>query len=107
MNQLLEAVLRLRPDRIFMGELRGSEAFAFLNAINTGHPGSITTVHANTPLAAYDRISTMVLQGGVNMRREDIIAYVRSIIPIVVQLKKGKVRHVSEIYFANRVKRSA
>jgi type IV secretion system protein VirB11 len=105
MNQLLEAVLRFRPDRIFMGELRGAEAFAFLNAINTGHPGSITTVHANTPLAAYDRISTMVLMGGVNMRREDIIAYVRSIIPIVIQLQKAPIRHTSDIYFANRVKR--
>ncbi|WP_436434902.1 ATPase, T2SS/T4P/T4SS family, partial [Enterococcus faecium] len=51
-EDLLKASLRLRPDRIILGELRGSEAFSFLRAVNSGHPGSITTVHADSPAAA-------------------------------------------------------
>lgn len=103
---LLQAALRLRPDRIFMGELRGEEAFEFLNAINTGHPGSMTTIHANSPRQAFDRISTLVLNSGVRMERGDIVDYVKSMIPIVVQLTKGDRnagRGVSEIFFADEV----
>ncbi|ATU94064.1 P-type DNA transfer ATPase VirB11 [Phyllobacterium zundukense] len=106
MTSLLGAALRLRPDRIFMGELRGEEAFDFLNAINTGHPGSMTTIHANSPRHAFDRLSTLVLNSGVRMDRADIISYIKSIIPIVVQLKKGDehgTRGVSEIFFADEV----
>ncbi|MBN9271421.1 MAG: P-type DNA transfer ATPase VirB11 [Mesorhizobium sp. 65-26] len=106
MSSLLATSLRLRPDRIFMGELRGDEAFDFLNAINTGHPGSMTTIHANAPREAFDRLSTLVLNSGVRMDRSDIIAYIKSIIPIVVQLRKGDEhggRGVSEIFYADEV----
>lgn len=106
MADLLATALRLRPDRIFMGELRGDEAFDFLNAINTGHPGSMTTIHANSPHHAFNRLSTLVLNSNVRMERDDIISYARSIIPIVVQLKKNDAaggRGVSEIYFADEV----
>ncbi|MCX8571136.1 P-type DNA transfer ATPase VirB11 [Aminobacter sp. MET-1] len=106
MGDLLATALRLRPDRIFMGELRGAEAFDFLNAINTGHPGSMTTIHANSPQQAFNRLSTLIVNAGVRMDRDDILRYIRSIIPIVVQLRKGdeKVsRGVSEIYFRDEV----
>ncbi|MGN8024344.1 P-type DNA transfer ATPase VirB11 [Phyllobacterium sp. 22229] len=106
MTSLLAAALRLRPDRIFMGEIRGEEAFDFLNAINTGHPGSMTTIHANSPRHAFDRLSTLVLNSGIRMDRADIIGYIRSIVPIVVQLTKGGehgARGVSEIFFADEV----
>ena len=106
MKDLLATALRLRPDRIFMGELRGDEAFDFLNAINTGHPGSMSTIHANSPHHAFNRLSTLVLNSNVRMERDDIIRYIRSIIPIVIQLKKsdaGGGRGVSEIYFADEV----
>ncbi|RWE86581.1 MAG: P-type DNA transfer ATPase VirB11 [Mesorhizobium sp.] len=106
MTDLLATALRLRPDRIFMGELRGDEAFDFLNAINTGHPGSMSTIHANSPHHAFNRLSTLVLNSNVRMERDDIVRYIRSIIPIVVQLKKSDAaggRGVSEIYFADEV----
>ncbi|MBO9111898.1 MULTISPECIES: P-type DNA transfer ATPase VirB11 [Rhizobium/Agrobacterium group] len=106
MADLLATALRLRPDRIFMGELRGDEAFDFLNAINTGHPGSMSTIHANSPHHAFNRLSTLVLNSNVRMERDDIIRYIRSIVPIVVQLKKSDAaggRGVSEIYFADEV----
>lgn len=106
MTDLLASALRLRPDRIFMGELRGDEAFDFINAINTGHPGSMSTIHANSPHHAFNRLSTLVLNSNVRMERDDIIRYIRSIIPIVVQLKKSDAaggRGVSEIYFADEV----
>lgn len=53
-QQLLEASLRLRPDRIILGELRGAEAFTYLRAINSGHPGSLTTIHADNPELAFE-----------------------------------------------------
>ena len=106
MADLLATALRLRPDRIFMGELRGPEALDFLNAINTGHPGSMTTIHANSPHQAFNRLSTLIVNAGVRMERDDILKYIRSIIPIVVQLRKGDEtvsRGVSEIYFRDEV----
>lgn len=87
-DDLLAASLRLRPDRIILGELRGAEAFTFLRAINTGHPGSLTTVHADTPERAVEQLALMVLQRGVNMRREDIVRYVHEIVDIIVQLER-------------------
>ena len=61
---LLGASLRMRPDRIILGELRGDEAFAFLRAINTGHPGSMTTVHADSAERAIEQIVLLALQAG-------------------------------------------
>lgn len=100
-QELLEASLRMRPDRVMLGELRGEEAFSFLQAINTGHPGSLTTVHANSARDAYDRLALMVLQSGVTLRKQEIIAYLKEVIPVVVQLERltdGR-RVVSEIVF--------
>ena len=84
-----------------LGELRGEEAFSFLQAINTGHPGSLTTVHANSARDAYDRLALMVLQSGVTLRKQEIIDYLKEVIPVVVQLERladGR-RVVSEIVF--------
>jgi type IV secretion system protein VirB11 len=100
-QHLLEASLRLRPDRIILGELRGAEAFTFLRAINSGHPGSITTIHADNPRLAFEQLALLVMQANLGMNRHQILEYVRSIIPIVVQLKrdeKGR-RYLSEVYY--------
>jgi len=99
--ELLEASLRLRPDRIILGELRGAEAFTYLRAINSGHPGSLTTIHSDSPLLAFEQLSLMVMQANMGLERSQILKYVRSIIPIVVQLKRdGQGRRViSEIYY--------
>lgn len=102
-QSLLEASLRMRPDRLFVGEVRGSEAFAFLRAINTGHPGSMSTVHADTPLGAYEQLAMMVMQSGLSAAypKADLISYIQSVIPIVIQLRReGGRRGVSEIFFA-------
>ena len=103
--QLIEASLRLRPDRIIMGELRGAEAFAFLRAVNTGHPGSIATIHADTPAMAFEQITLMVMQADLGLTRPEIMEYVRKIIPVVIQLKRGDAgrRYVSEIYYEGYV----
>jgi type IV secretion system protein VirB11 len=100
-QDLIEACLRLRPERIIVGELRGSEAFAFLRAINTGHPGSISTLHADTPLMALQQLKLMVMQAGLGMPPDDISNYIKNVIDIVVQLKRGAKgrRYISEIYF--------
>lgn len=100
MEQLLEAALRLRPDRILMGELRGREAGAFLRAINTGHQGSLTTVHADSPDAAFEQVALMVLQSGMNLTRNDVLAYVRSIVRVVVQTARiGAERRITAIRY--------
>lgn len=100
-QDLLEASLRLRPERILLGELRGAEAYTFLQAVNTGHPGSITTLHADSPAGAFERLALMVMQAGLGLRREEIMGYVRSVIQAVIQLRRlpGGKRVVSEIYF--------
>lgn len=85
-DDLLQAALRLRPDRIVLGELRGREAVSFLRAINTGHPGSFSTIHANTPAGALEQLALMVMQAGLGLGRGDTLAYARSMIDIVVQL---------------------
>jgi len=102
-QDLIEACLRLRPDRIIVGELRGTEAFSFLRAINTGHPGSISTLHADTPAMAMEQLKLMVMQAGLGMPPAEVKQYISEVIDIVVQLKRtGKVRHISEIYFKGR-----
>ena len=88
-QELIEACLRLRPDRIIVGELRGKEAFSFLRAVNTGHPGSITTIHADSPKLAYEQLILMVMQAGLGLDRSQINEYIGSIINIVIQLKRG------------------
>ena len=78
--------LRLRPDRIVLGELRGAESVSFLRAINTGHPGSFSTIHANSPASALEQLALMVMQTGIGLTRHDTIAYAANVIDIIVQL---------------------
>lgn len=103
-QDLIEACLRLRPERIIVGELRGSEAFAFLRAINTGHPGSISTLHADTPEMALQQLKLMVMQAGLGMPPDDIMNYIKNVVDVVVQLKRGTKgrRYISEIYFKDK-----
>ena len=99
-QDLLEASLRMRPDRLLLGELRGAEAQTFLRAINTGHPGSITTVHADSARGALEQISLMVLQANLGLKREEILAYIGSVVDCVVQLKRVDGRRiVSDIWW--------
>lgn len=100
-QDLIESCLRLRPDRIIVGELRGSEAFSFLRAINTGHPGSISTLHADTPEMALEQLKLMVMQAGLGMPPEEVKKYIMAVVDVVVQLKRGSGgrRYISEIYF--------
>ncbi len=99
-DDLLNASLRLRPDRIILGELRGREAVTFLRAINTGHPGSITTIHADSPHGAFEQIALMALQAGMPLTRLETIDYVRSIIDIAVHVvREGGSRRISDIMF--------
>ncbi|NUT00127.1 MAG: P-type DNA transfer ATPase VirB11 [Sphingomonas sp.] len=97
-DDLLQASLRLRPDRIVLGELRGGEAVSFLRAINTGHPGSLSTIHANSPTGALEQLSLMVMQSGLGLSRMDTIAYVRSVVDLIVQLdRQGGQRGIAAI----------
>lgn len=84
-TRLLESALRMRPDRLILGEIRGPEAFNFLEAINTGHPGSISTIHADSPQLALERMAMMVLRAGLNLSRDDVIDYARATIDLVIQ----------------------
>ncbi|TIL22210.1 MAG: P-type DNA transfer ATPase VirB11 [Mesorhizobium sp.] len=98
-SKLLESCLRMRPDRIILGEIRGIEAFDFLEAINTGHPGAITTVHADSPELAFDRLALMVMRSGVQMSHGDIVNYAKRTIDLVVQVgRRNGRRGVLEVY---------
>jgi type IV secretion system protein VirB11 len=87
-EDLLMAALRMRPDRIILGELRGPEAFTFLRAVNSGHPGSMTTIHADTSARAVEQLALLVLQAGSRLAREDVRHYVRASIDVFVQLER-------------------
>ncbi|HWK41304.1 MAG TPA: P-type DNA transfer ATPase VirB11 [Croceibacterium sp.] len=91
-NELLQSALRLRPDRIVLGELRGAESVSFLRAINTGHPGSFSTIHANSLRGALEQLALMVMQTGIGLTRSDTIAYAASVIDVVVQLERSEGR---------------
>ncbi|WP_347304185.1 P-type DNA transfer ATPase VirB11 [Croceibacterium sp. TMG7-5b_MA50] len=88
-NELLQSALRLRPDRIVLGELRGAESVSFLRAINTGHPGSFSTIHANSLRGALEQLALMVMQTGIGLTRPDTIAYAASVIDVIVQLDRS------------------
>jgi len=101
-RQLLINCLRMRPDRIIMGEIRGEEAFDMLQAMNTGHEGSMTTIHANTPRDAISRLESMVAMGNMNLPEKSVRQQIASAITIVVQATRmtdgsRKVTSVSEI----------
>lgn len=95
-EDLLIASLRMRPDRIILGEIRGSEALTFLRAVNTGHPGSLSTIHADSPDRAIDQLSLLVLQAGSKLGWDDVQTYIRRSLDVVVQLSRsGGKRRVS------------
>lgn len=97
-EDLLIAALRMRPDRIILGELRGIEAFTFLRAVNTGHPGSMTTIHADTPERAIEQLALLVLQAGTKLGWDDVRHYARASIDVFVQLgREGGRRGVSQV----------
>ncbi|MGH9164758.1 MAG: CpaF family protein, partial [Acidimicrobiales bacterium] len=98
-RDLVRNALRMRPDRIVVGEVRGGEALDMLQAMNTGHEGSLTTVHANTPRDALSRIETMVLMSGVELPLRAIREQVASALDLIVQLERRSdgSRVVSEI----------
>src|SRR3546814_4821444 len=80
---------------LILGELRGPEAFAFLRAINTGHPGSMTTIHGDSVDRAFEQLALLVLEGGSTLQREDILAYVRTTVDVVLQLRRNAYgRHI-------------
>jgi type IV secretion system protein VirB11 len=102
-EDLLIAALRLRPDRIILGELRGAEAFTFLRAVNTGHPGSMTTIHADTPARAVEQLVLLVLQSGSRLSRDDVRHYVRESVDVFVQLSRENGRRkVAQVMLAER-----
>lgn len=89
-KELLESALRMRPDRILLQELRDGTAFFYLRNVNSGHPGSITTVHANTAEGALEQLTLLVKEseGGNDLDRHDIHALLRSLVDIVVQMHR-------------------
>ncbi len=101
-RELVKNSLRMRPDRIVVGEVRGGEALDMLQAMNTGHDGSLTTVHANTPRDAISRIETLVLMAGMDLPLKVVRQQISSAVDLIVQqtrLKDGqrKVTAVTEV----------
>ena len=97
-RELLRNALRMRPDRIIVGEVRGAEALDMLQAMNTGHDGSMTTIHANTPRDALSRLEQMIMMTGVQFPLHSMRAQLASAINVVIQLERmadGKRRLVS------------
>lgn len=88
-ENLLIASLRMRPDRIILGEIRGQEVTTYLRALNTGHPGALATIHADSPTRAIDQLALLVLQTGMRLSWDDVVTYVRRSIDLIVQLKRG------------------
>lgn len=108
-RQLIEATLRMKPDRILLSELRSGEAFYFIRNINSGHPGSITTVHANNPRLAFEQLMLLVKEspGGNQLSREDIKSLLRLLVDVIVQFQyvRGRGRLMTEIYYDPYAKR--
>lgn len=98
---LLEATLRLTPDRAIMGELRGAEAYSYLELLNSGHSGSITTIHADSPALMFNRLAQMVMRFGSALTKDQIVEYARSLIDVVIQLRRNTQgeRYISEIQY--------
>jgi type IV secretion system protein VirB11 len=103
-KELLESCLRMRPDRVLLQELRDGTAFYYIRNINSGHPGSITTVHADSPNLAFEQLTLLVMEseGGRDLDRDDIRNLLKISIDVIVQCKRinGRFR-VTGIYFAD------
>ena len=101
-RDLVRNSLRMRPDRIIVGEVRGKESFDMMQAMNTGHEGSITTLHANSPVDAINRLETMIMMNEMEIPVSAIRGYIENAIDIVIQIDrtgdgKRKVSSISEI----------
>jgi pilus assembly protein CpaF len=99
MRDLVRNALRMRPDRLIIGEVRGAEAFDMLQAMNTGHDGSMSTIHANTTRDALTRIENMVQMGQPNLPLIAIRTQITSAVNIIVQLERMRdgVRRISQV----------
>ena len=101
-RDLVRNALRMRPDRIIIGECRGPEALDMLQAMNTGHDGSLTTIHANSPRDALARMETMAVMANLNLPEKAVRKQMASAIAIVIQVSRfndgsRRVTHISEI----------
>lgn len=101
-KQLLESALRMRPDRILLQELRDGAAFFYLRTVNTGHPGSITTIHADSAVLAFEQLTLLVKEseGGRDLPRSEIRALLHILVDVVVQMRRvdGRFR-ISEVWY--------
>ena len=102
MRDLVKNCLRMRPERIIVGEVRGPEAFDLLQAMNTGHDGSMGTVHANNPREAISRMENMIAMGGLNLPQKAVREQIASAVNVVIQVQRlrdgtRKTTHVTEI----------
>ena len=101
-RDLVRNSLRMRPDRIIVGEVRGKEAFDMMQAMNTGHEGSITTLHANGPIDAMNRMETMIMMNEMSIPVSAIRGYIENAIDIIVQIDRlsdgrRKITNISEV----------
>jgi pilus assembly protein CpaF len=97
-RDLLKATLRHRPDRVIVGEVRGGEAYDLLQALNTGHAGSLSTIHASSALQAMARFASCVLQGGVDLPYQAVRLQIADAIGVVVHLaRRSGRRAVTEL----------
>ena len=98
-RDLLRNALRMRPDRIVIGEVRGAEALDLLTALNTGHDGALSTVHANSPEDALRRVETLALMAGVGLPHEAIREQLARGVDLVVHMARGAggARRVTEV----------
>lgn len=101
MQDLVQCCLRLRPDRIILGEIRGREILDFLGASSTGHEGSLTSIHANNPRIAFMRMKQLYKQNNVpSMSDQDIFHEINEVVDIIIQVGKGaNGRHVQSVYY--------
>lgn len=109
-KDLLEASLRMRPDRILLQELRDGTAFFYLRNVNSGHPGSITTIHADSAELAFEQLTLLVKEseGGRDLARDDIRQLLHLLVDVVVQCRKAEGRfEVSEIWFEPDIQSAA
>lgn len=105
-KELLEASLRMRPDRILLQELRDGTAFYYLRNVNSGHPGSITTVHADSAALAFEQLTLLVKEseGGSDLARDDIRSLLKLLVDVVVQCKKQDGRFmITEVWYGPAV----